>query len=231
MEKGEKCIMREMCFGVHYAQSNSSLPLVRGNSVKCSVEQTEGTTVLIDSGLKQQVVCSAERVSDCMTGYALDYVGIHLTLAPPIENGCSRKVIGPKAFYRVHQRELAWFLFWKLPPCLPSWSGNVKWPFKLSFSGVLVRKGLNLIPGFIVNSVNGGYAVAIGGYIAFLPKSLRCVQRVSTHSMPRLRHTTRQGGHRQFMSFFSIVKMNPQIKNIVVRERLVLRPRRGYGRR
>ncbi len=31
----------------------------------------------------------------------------------------------------------------------------------------------NLVKGFLLNSVERGYAIAIGGHIAFLPKSLR----------------------------------------------------------
>ena len=227
-----------MCFGIHYAQSNSSLPLVRGNSVKCSIEQTEGNTVLIDSGLKKQLVCNAQCVSDCMIGQTFDYVGVEEL---EDKNVCAPKLILPKALYRVHQKELAWFFFSKLP-----YLG--KWPFKMHRGemplGCPIRtigqRGLNLIPGFIVNSVNGGYAVAIGGYIAFLPKSLRLKQKVRGvttkvrevtkrdrfHSRRHLSHTS----HRQLMSFYSIVKMNPQIKNIVVRERLVLRPQRLSGR-
>lgn len=59
----------------------------------------------------------------------------------------------------------------------------------------------NRLPGFIMNSVNGGYAVAIGGYIAFLPKTLLI-------KAPR----------RHRIGLFSIVKMKPEIKNIVVKE-------------
>ncbi|GJP41374.1 hypothetical protein CLOM_g1046, partial [Closterium sp. NIES-68] len=53
-----------------------------------------------------------------------------------------------------------------------------------------------------LNSVNGGYAVAIAGHIAFLPKSLR-VERKVYHSQWRT---------------FSILSMNPKIGNIVVKE-------------
>jgi hypothetical protein len=63
------------------------------------------------------------------------------------------------------------------------------------------RSDCNRLPGFIVNSVNGGYAVALGGYIAFLPKTL-------------LLRTPRR--HR--LALFSIVKIKAEIKNIVVKE-------------
>lgn len=63
-------------------------------------------------------------------------------------------------------------------------------------------KKKNRVSGFILNSVNGGFAVAIAGYIAFLPKSL-CLNRRSFI-----------GQWRQF----SILSMNPKIANIVVKE-------------
>jgi hypothetical protein len=60
----------------------------------------------------------------------------------------------------------------------------------------------NRVKGFILNSVNGGYAVAIAGYIAFLPKSLCLNKKVFL------------GQWRQF----AIVSMNAKIANIVVKE-------------
>jgi hypothetical protein len=60
----------------------------------------------------------------------------------------------------------------------------------------------NRIKGFILNSVNGGYAVALAGYIAFLPKSL-CL--------------TKKNFLGQWRQFF-IIGMNPKIANIVVKE-------------
>jgi hypothetical protein len=60
----------------------------------------------------------------------------------------------------------------------------------------------NRLKGFILNSVNGGYAVAIAGYIAFLPKSLCLNKKVFI------------GQWRQF----AIISMNPKIANIVVKE-------------
>jgi hypothetical protein len=64
------------------------------------------------------------------------------------------------------------------------------------------RSDRNLIKGFILNSVKGGYAVAIAGHIAFLPKSLRRNRKVF-HSQWRI---------------FSILNMNSKIGNIVVKE-------------
>lgn len=60
----------------------------------------------------------------------------------------------------------------------------------------------NRVRGFILNSVNGGFAVALAGYIAFLPKSLCLNKKVFI------------GQWRQF----AIISMNPKIANIVVKE-------------
>jgi hypothetical protein len=57
----------------------------------------------------------------------------------------------------------------------------------------------NIVFGRVVRSLKGGYAVAIPGYIAFLPKSLS-------------RKQFRLGG------LFSILKMNAEKRNIVVRQ-------------
>jgi hypothetical protein len=59
----------------------------------------------------------------------------------------------------------------------------------------------NRIRGFILNSVKGGYAVAIAGHIAFLPKSLL----IKSYGQSKFR-------------FFSILNMNPSFQNIVVKE-------------
>ncbi|CAM6007677.1 unnamed protein product [Sphagnum balticum] len=56
--------------------------------------------------------------------------------------------------------------------------------------------------GFLLNSIKGGYAIAIVGHIAFLPKSLRRSRKVF-HSQWRI---------------FSILNMNPKIGNIVVKD-------------
>jgi ribosomal protein S1 len=60
----------------------------------------------------------------------------------------------------------------------------------------------NRINGLILNPVNGGFAVAIAGYIAFLPRSLRINKKVFV------------GQWRQF----SIISMNSKIANIVIKE-------------
>ena len=96
----------------------------------------------------------------------------------------------PKTMEKISKRKLVWTELTKL------WRTSVKNRMKarLRLDGS--------IPGFILNSVNGGYAVAIAGYIAFLPKSLCLNKKVFI------------GQWRQF----AIIGMNPKIANIVVKE-------------
>ena len=58
------------------------------------------------------------------------------------------------------------------------------------------------IRGFILNSVKGGYAVGIAGNIAFLPKSLIRGRKI----------------YRGQWRMFSILNMNPKLRNIVVKQ-------------
>jgi hypothetical protein len=86
----------------------------------------------------------------------------------------------PKSIEKLSRRKLIWTELTKL------WRTSSK----------------NRVKGFILNSVNGGYAVALAGYIAFLPKSLCLNKKVFI------------GQWRQF----AIISMNPKIANIVVKE-------------
>jgi hypothetical protein len=86
----------------------------------------------------------------------------------------------PKSMEKASRRKLVWTEFTKL----------------------LHSNAKNRIKGFILNSVNGGYAVAIAGYIAFLPRTLCLNKKVF------------MGQWRQF----AIISMNPKIANIVVKE-------------
>nr|YP_009755779.1 ribosomal protein S1 [Gonatozygon brebissonii]QIQ23057.1 ribosomal protein S1 [Gonatozygon brebissonii] len=89
------------------------------------------------------------------------------------------KLIYPKFLQKIWKRKLVWTELTKV------------W-----------RSGHNRLRAFILNSVNGGYAVAIGGHIAFLPRSLRLDRKVF---------------HGQWR-FVEILNMNQKIGNIVVRE-------------
>lgn len=88
--------------------------------------------------------------------------------------------IPPKSMNYISQRKLVW------TELSNEWRTGIK----------------NRIKGFILNSVNGGYAVALAGYIAFLPKSLCLSNKIFV------------GQWRQF----AILGMNPKIANIVVKE-------------
>ena len=88
------------------------------------------------------------------------------------------KLVLPTTLYKSRQRLLVWAKLSKM------------W-----------RTGHRL-RGFILNSVKGGYAVAIAGYIAFLPRSL--IQDT---------HIFRNQWRR-----FAILNMKPRIRNIVVKD-------------
>jgi hypothetical protein len=94
--------------------------------------------------------------------------------------GLVEACIAPKSLMRSHKRAQLWAELSKL------WRSSAK----------------NRVKGFILNSVNGGFAVAVAGYIAFLPKSLCINKKVFL------------GQWRQF----AIIGMNPKIANIVVKE-------------
>ena len=94
--------------------------------------------------------------------------------------------IAPKSLEMISKRKFVWTELTKF------WRSGAK----------------NRIRGFILNSVNGGFAVAIAGYIAFLPKSL-CINKKVFFGQWRE---------------FAIIGMNPKIANIVVKEI------RGLGR-
>jgi len=96
----------------------------------------------------------------------------------------------PKSLEQISKRKIIWTEMTKL--CRTSEQNRMKSRSRLDGS----------LPGFILNSVNGGYAVAIAGYIAFLPKSLCITKKVFI------------GQWRQF----AIISMNPKIANIVVKE-------------
>jgi ribosomal protein S1 len=66
----------------------------------------------------------------------------------------------------------------------------------------ILQRDHNLVKGFLLNSIKGGYAIVIADHIAFLPKSL-CRSKKVFHSQWR---------------FFSILNMNPKIGNIVVKD-------------
>jgi hypothetical protein len=98
----------------------------------------------------------------------------------------------PKSMEKICKRKLVWTELTKF------WHTGAKNRTKAR----LRVDASHSVPGFILNSVNGGYAVAIAGYIAFLPKSLCLNKKVFI------------GQWREF----AIIGMNPKIANIVVKE-------------
>lgn len=88
--------------------------------------------------------------------------------------------IAPKSFDQLSKRKFVWNELTNL------WRSGTK----------------NRVKGFILNSVNGGFAVAIAGYIAFMPKSL-CINKIVFFGQWRE---------------FAIIGMNPKLANIVVKE-------------
>jgi ribosomal protein S1 len=164
-----------------FSKSNLSLHQLRGNVIQCSVQQIRGNIVILDTGLNTSTTCfqselntklPIKRNTDCILG---------------IENVPS-KIVLPKYLEKITRRNLVWTELTQIWRSFPS--------------GIPSAKRYNRVKGFLLNSVNGGYAVAIAGHIAFLPRSLRRGRSVF---------------HSQWRTF-SILNMNPKIGNIVVKE-------------
>jgi ribosomal protein S1 len=161
-----------MSFVQFFQQSNTSCNHLQGNVVQCSVEHTRGDKVFLRTGLKSSTVCLNTELNT-ESGKNL-MVGIE-----KVELLEEPRIVLPKSLQQICRRKLVWTALTKV------WRGSP-----------------NRIGGFVLNSVNGGYAVAIAGHIAFLPKSLRIESKVFP-SQWRL---------------FSILNMNAKIRNIVVKE-------------
>lgn len=225
-----------MSFAKLFRQSNSSLYSLRGNVIECSIEHTRGNILFLETGLKSATPCfqselkptfESEKQNDTLgtskrgvlyqktggtkvrrrrqsgddshPGFtplglltsdfggetsvsalrpALPFNKLNVGIED-LEVFGEPKILLPKYLQTIRKRKLVWAELTKV------WRGSH-----------------NRIRGFIMNSVNGGYAVAIAGHIAFLPKSLRLDRKIF-HSQLR---------------FFSILNMNPKIRNIVVKE-------------
>lgn len=161
-----------MSFVQLFQQSNTSCNHLQGNVIQCSVEHTRGDMLLIQTGLKSSTVCLKTEFNTESETNLL--VGIE-----NVELLEEPRIVLPKSLHKICRRKLVWTALTKV------------W-----------RSSPNRIRGFVFNSVNGGYAVAIAGHIAFLPKSLRIETKVFP-SQWRL---------------FSILNMNAKIRNIVVKE-------------
>nr|YP_009533038.1 ribosomal protein S1 [Polytrichum commune]AYG93131.1 ribosomal protein S1 [Polytrichum commune] len=164
-----------MSFTQLFPQYNSSLNPLRGSAIQCSVKKLRQNMVLVDTGLKTLIICFQHELKRVpITKQTRFILGVE-----DVEVFGEPKMLLPKPLERKCKSKLVWTELTKI------------W-----------RSDRNLIKGFILNSVKGGYAVAIAGHIAFLPKSLRRNRKVF-HSQWRI---------------FSILNMNSKIGNIVVKE-------------
>ncbi|BDD77347.1 ribosomal protein S1 (mitochondrion) [Marchantia polymorpha subsp. ruderalis] len=164
-----------MSFSQLFPKYNSSFNPLRGSAIQCSVIQLQQNKVLVDTGLKTPIICFQHELKRVpITKQARFHFGIE-----DVEVFGEPKMLLPKPLEIKCKRKLVWIELTKI------------W-----------RSDQNLVKGFILNSVKGGYAVAIAGYIAFLPKSLLRSRKVF-YSQWRI---------------FSILNMKPKISNIVVKE-------------
>nr|QIA59940.1 ribosomal protein S1 [Fossombronia cristula] len=164
-----------MSFSRLFPKYNSSFNPLRGSAIQCSVMQLQQSKVLVDTGSKTPIICfqhELERVP--ITKQARFNFGIE-----DVEVFGEPKMLLPEPLEMKCKRKLV-----RIEPT-KIWQSDQ-----------------NLVKGFISNSVKGGYAVAIAGYIAFLPKSLLRSGKVF-HSQWRI---------------FSILNMKPEISNIAVKE-------------
>ena len=107
------------------------------------------------------------------------------------------KIILPKRLHKMRRRILIWSELVKM------WKTKARHVDSNKYSLRFQSTAPNLtIRGFILNSVKGGYAVGIAGNIAFLPKSLRRGRKI----------------YRGQWRMFSILNMNPKLRNIVVKQ-------------
>nr|YP_009745561.1 ribosomal protein S1 [Andreaea wangiana]QIH30007.1 ribosomal protein S1 [Andreaea wangiana] len=164
-----------MSFTQLFSKYNSSSNPLRGSAIQCSVKKLEQDMVLVDTGLKTPIICFQHELKRVpITKQTRFILGIE-----DVEVFGEPKMLLPKPLERKCKSNLVWTELTKI------WQSDQ-----------------NLVKGFILNSVKGGYAVAIAGHIAFLPKSLRRSRKVF-HSQWRI---------------FSILNMNSKIGNIVVKE-------------
>ena len=206
-----------MSFSKLFQHSNSSLYSLRGSVLDCSIEFSRGNIIYLNTGLKSTTVCFQSELNSTkeleliaatqhevqttssQSEAALQcFAQSHRFTQPTkiqttaitnknmvynvaIENldiFGEAKLVLPKSLSIIRKRKLVWSELTKL------WHSSK-----------------NRVRGFLFNSVKGGFAVAIAGHIAFLPKSL----------------LIKRYGQSKFR-FFSIVNMNPSFQNIVIKE-------------
>lgn len=190
LTKNKKDNLLAMNFSQLFKKSNSSSYLLEGNIVNSSVIQIRKDLVVIDTGLSNTLLCFQNELKMSEKGQVPE--NCHIGIEKIQKNNDEPLLVLPKLVEKYSKRKLVWNELSKI------W-GN--------------RRN-NRIKGFILNAVKGGYAVAIAGQIAFLPKSL-CIYKKVYYGQWR---------------FFSIVNMNPRINNIVVKERFPRLKNRKLGK-
>nr|QIA60150.1 ribosomal protein S1 [Haplomitrium mnioides]QIA60192.1 ribosomal protein S1 [Haplomitrium mnioides] len=164
-----------MSFNQLFPKYNSSFHPSRGSAIQRSVIQLQQNKVLVDTGPKTPIIRfqhELERVP--ITKQARFHFGIE-----DVEVFGEPKMLLPEPLGIKCKRKQVRIELTKI------------W-----------RSDQNLVRGFIPNSVKGGYAVAIAGYIAPLPRSLLRSRKVF-YSQWRI---------------FPILNMKPEIGNIAVKE-------------
>jgi len=180
-----------MTFVQIYRQSNSSLDSLCGNTL--CLQAAFAKEPKINTGLKESLICmptelqaksvSANTVPQPSRLATLKRKEIlpnaNIVQVNKIDAYGKFNLILPKRLYNIRRRLLIW------NELIAIWNSSH-----------------NRINGFILNSVNGGFSVAIAGQVAFLPKSLK------------LRSKTTRNDWRTF----AILNMNRHLQNIVVKE-------------
>jgi ribosomal protein S1 len=174
-----------MNFSQLFKKSNSSLNQLQGNVLHCSVSEVRGDLVVVETGLARSSVCFQSELTTNIAKAAVSpknscMIGIDQVESAIADATFGSHLVYPKLLQKISRRKIVWTELTKI------WRSSQN----------------NRIKGFILNSVKGGYAVAIAGYIAFLPRSLRFQKKVF---------------HSQWRKF-SILNINPKRRNIVVKE-------------
>ena len=213
-----------MSFSKLFQHSNSSLYSLRGSVLDCSIEFSRENIIYLNTGLKSTTLCfqselnttkelelngamhhevqtTSSKSDAALQCFAESQRFAQSSLAALRANKTQTTAINNKhILYNVAIENLD--IFGEAKLVLPK-SLSIIRKRKLVWSELkkVWHSSKNRVRGFLFNSVKGGFAVAIAGHIAFLPKSL-LIKRYG------------QGKFR----FFSIVNMNPSFQNIVIKE-------------
>eukprot|EP00246_Nothoceros_aenigmaticus_P005926 TRINITY_DN1843_c0_g1_i1.p1 TRINITY_DN1843_c0_g1~~TRINITY_DN1843_c0_g1_i1.p1 ORF type:complete len:277 (+),score=26.13 TRINITY_DN1843_c0_g1_i1:124-954(+) len=172
----------DMSFAQIFHKSNTSFSPLRGSAVECTVRPSNQNMVTVDTGLKTQVVCFQNELGRSVTEKTKLPFGVD-----SVESFGEPKMVLPKELERRNRIKEVW-----------------------TELGKIWRSDRNMVKGLVMNRVNGGYAVAIAGYIAFVPWTLLASKRLSPYNPWKM---------------FNILNMRSKIGNIVLREG----PRLGYS--